>query len=244
MIRIFQALLKSIVDLLHPRMLMLLLLPPLGALMLWGGIGYAFWDQLLVISQSFGEKFLFIQSIPPWVTEWFALTPGSVATALAGLIALLLIIPLTILTSMLITSIAVMPIVLAHIAQKFPELEKRGKNALIGSTRNMIVSSIVYLILWVCSLPLWMIPGLSIALPLFLNGYLNYRLFAYDSLADFASPREIQVLLGRKRIDFLILGVITSALVLVPPLFLILPIYSALCFARYALLELKDLRSR
>jgi CysZ protein len=244
MIRIFQALLKSVLDLFHPRMLMLMLLPPLGALILWGSIGYIFWDQLLIFSQSFGERFLFSQSIPPWVTEWFALTPGSVATALASLIAFLLILPLTILTSMLITSVVVMPIVLGYIGGKFPELEKRGKNALVGSTKNMIISSVIYLVLWVCSLPLWMIPGLSIALPLFLNGYLNYRLFAFDSLADFASPREIQVLLGRKRIDFLILGVTTAALVLVPPLFLILPIYSSLCFARYAILELKDLRSR
>jgi hypothetical protein len=45
-------------------------------------------------------------------------------------------------------------------------------------------------------------------------------------------------------VDFWLLGVITSALVLVPPLFLILPIYSALCFARYSLLELQDYRKK
>lgn len=242
MIRIFQALGRSVIDLFHYKMLLLLFLPPVGSLILWGALGFLFWDQLLVFSHFFGEKFLFIQAIPPWMTEWFSITPSSVTTALAGVLAILLILPLTILTSMLITSVVAMPVVLRFVEAQFPKLEKKGRGAFIASTKNMIVSSVIYLVLWVVSLPFWMIPGLGVALPLLLNGYLNYRLFAFDSLADFASPREIQVLLGRKRIDFLLLGVMTSALVLIPPMFLILPIYSALCFARYALLELQELR--
>lgn len=244
MIRIFQALGRSFLDLFHPKMLMLLFLPPVGSLILWGALGYAFWDQLLIFSQFFGEKFLFIQDIPPWMMEWFSVTPSTVTTALAGILALLLILPLAFLTSMLITSVIAMPAVLAFVARKYPEVTKRGRGTFVASTRNMIVSSILYLVLWVISLPFWMIPGLGVALPLLLNGYLNYRLFSFDSLVDHATPRELQVLLGRKRIDFLLLGVMTAALVLIPPLFIILPIYSALCFSRYALLELRDLRSR
>jgi hypothetical protein len=242
MIRIFIALGRSFLDLFHWRMLLLLFLPPIGSLVLWGVLGYVFWAQLLAFSQFFGQKFLFIQDIPPWLMDWFSLTPASVTTALAGVLALLLILPLAVLTSMLITSIVAMPVVLRYVAGKFPNLEKRGRGAFVASTRNLIVSSVIYLVLWVLSLPFWMIPGLGVALPLLLNGYLNYRLFAFDSLADFASPREIKELLGRKRIDFLLLGVMISALFLIPPLFVILPIYSALCFARYALLELQEIR--
>jgi CysZ protein len=225
-------------------MLMVLFVPPLISLVLWGVLGYLFWDQLLAFSQFFGEKFLFVQKIPPWMMEWFAVTPKSVTEALAAVLAILLILPMTILTSMLITSIVVMPIVLRYVARQFPKLEKRGHNAVVSSTKNLIFSSIIYLVLWVVSLPFWMIPGLGVALPLLLNGYLNYRLFAFDALADFATPREIQLLLGRKKVDFLLLGVMTSTLVLVPPLFFILPIYSSLSFARYALLELSELRTR
>lgn len=244
MIRIFQALGRSLLDLFHYKMLLLLFVPPMLSLVLWGSLGYAFWDRLLVFSQFFGEKFLFVQDIPPWMMEWFSVTPSSVTTALAWVIAILLILPLVLLTSMLVTSVVVMPIVLTYVAGSFPNLEKKGRGAFVASTRNMIVSSLIYLGLWMISLPFWMIPGLGVALPLLLNGYLNYRLFAFDSLADFASPREMQVMLGRKRVDFMLLGVITSALVLLPPLFFILPIYSALCFARYALLELRESRVR
>jgi hypothetical protein len=242
MLRLFKALIRSLLDLFHPKMLLLLLVPPVLSLIVWGGLGFVFWDSLLTISQSIGEKFLFTQSIPPWMMEWFAVTPTSVATALAAVIAVLLILPMAVLTSMLITSVVAMPVVLAYVGKSFPGLEKRGSSVLVGSFKNLFKSSLIYLLLWLISLPFWMIPGLGVALPLLLNGYLNYRLFAYDALGDFASPRELKVLLNRKRVDFLLLGVITSALLLLPPLFLILPIYSALCFARYSLLELHDLR--
>jgi hypothetical protein len=242
MIRILQALGRSVLDIFHPKMLLLLFLPPLASLFLWSVLGYVFWDRLLVFSHFFGEKFLFIQDIPPWMMEWFSVTPSSVATALAGILALLLIMPLAILTSMLLTSVLAMPVVLKFVSSKYPDIAKKGQGALVASTKNLIVSSFVYLVLWVLSLPFWMIPGLGVALPLLLNGYLNYRLFAFDSLVEHASPGELKILLGHKRIDFLILGVVISSLVLIPPLFLILPIYSALCFSRYALLELQSLR--
>ncbi len=244
MIRLFQALGRSLLDLFNPRMLMLLLLPPVAALLLWGILGYVFWAQILSFAQFFGEKFLFIREIPHWATEWFAVTPDGVATALAGFLALLLILPMTILTSMLVTSVVVMPVVVQYMGKKFPHLEKRGRGVVIASTQNLVISSVLYIVLWLLSLPLWMIPGMSFALPLLLNGYLNYRLFAFDSLADFASPREVKFLMKKKRIDFILMGTIVSALVLIPPLFLILPIYSALCFARYGLMELNFLRTR
>lgn len=239
---IVKALLRSLLDLVHPRMLLLLLIPPLIALVVWGGLGVLFWDRLLEFSHVFSQKFLFTKEMPAWMIEWFAVTPESVAKGLAIVVSILLILPLTILTSMLITSLVVMPVVLKYLGRSFPDLQKRGSGVFVASIKNLIVSSLIYILLWVLSLPFWMIPGLGVALPLLLNGYLTYRIFVFDILGDYASVREIKVLSGRKRVDFLILGVIVSAMVLIPPLFLILPIYSALCFSRYTLLELQELR--
>lgn len=240
---IIKALFKSLLDLFHPKMLLLLFVPPLVALGLWGGLGYLFWDELLVLSHQFSQKFLFVQEIPPWMIEWFSVTPETVATGLAIIMAILFLLPMIVLTSMALTSLLVMPVVLSYMKQSFPNLEKRGSGVFVASIKNMVISSVIYICLWVVSLPFWMIPGLGVALPLLLNGYLTYRLFVFDVLGDYASLREIKVLSGRKRVDFLILGVIISALVLFPPLFLILPIYSALCFTRYTLMELQELRA-
>lgn len=244
MTRIFQALFRSVLDLFHPRMLLLLFVPPLLSLAVWIGLGYAFWDSFLGFSQSFTEKYFFSQQAPTWMTDWVSLSPDSVATALTVGIAFLLLVPLVILSSMLITSVVAMPAVLAYMGKYFPGLEKRGSGVLIGSVGNLVKASVIYLGLWLVTLPLWVIPGLAVALPLLLNGFLNYRLFAYDSLGDYASPRELKLLLNRRRVDFLLLGVLLSALVLIPPFFLILPVYSSLCFARFSLLELQEFRKR
>src|SRR3954468_21358997 len=85
MLQIFSCFFGSILDLFHPKMLLLLLLPPLIALLIWGGLGYLFWEQLLTFSHGFSERFLFTQEIPAWMIEWFSVTPQSVATALAGI---------------------------------------------------------------------------------------------------------------------------------------------------------------
>jgi CysZ protein len=240
--RIFYSLFRSIPDLFHPRLLLLLFLPPLAALFLWGGAAYLFWNQVLAVSSSFSQKFLFTQSLPSWMIEWFSVTPESVAAVLAFIVAMLLIVPLTVLTSMLLTSVFAMPVISRYMERFFPTLEKKGTGVFVVSVANIIRSSLIYLFLWLLTLPLWMIPGVGVLVSLLLNGYLNYRLLIFDALGDYASKEEIKILLKTRRVDFLLLGILTSALVLIPPLFLILPIYSAICFARLTMLELQELR--
>lgn len=217
-------------------------IPPMLALMLWGGVGYLFWDQLLIAAQQFGEKFLYLQQMPSWMTDWFSLTPQNITTALAGVVVILMLIPLVITTALVLTSQLAMSVAVSVVGRQMPQVEKKGKGQFVSSIKNAIIATIIFLVLWILSIPLWVIPGLSIALPLLFNGYLNYKIFSFDCLEAFANSRELKVLLGRKRIDFMILGVVTSSLILIPPLFLILPVYTGLCFARFSLLELQDIR--
>lgn len=242
MIRILQVLFRAFLDLFRPRFLALVLLPPVVSLLFWGLLAWVFWSQLLAVSQTWSQKFLFNQEIPAWVLEWFAVTPEGVTTFLAGMMVVLLIIPLTYLSSVLLTSLIVMPVVLKYMGLVFPDLEKKGSSAFVASTGNLVKCSVIYLILWLLTLPLWAIPGMSFAIPLLLNGWLNYRLFVSDSLGEYADSNEIRMLLKRRKVDFLLFGVIVSALLLFPPLFFVVPIYAALGFTRFALLELQDLR--
>ncbi len=94
MVRIFQVLWKSFIDLFHPRMLMLLLVPPMASLLLWGLLGYLFWDQIWSLSQSISEKVLFHPEMPKWILEWIKIDKSSIATAIAWSLSFLLIIPL------------------------------------------------------------------------------------------------------------------------------------------------------
>jgi hypothetical protein len=233
---------RAFLDLFRPKILMLLLLPPVIAFILWGGIAYLYWDQILRLAQSYSDRFLFSGDIPPWIIQWLNLSASTVATALAASIALLLIIPLALVSSFALTGILAMPVVLLTVGKDYSNLEKRGKISFSASMRNLVISSLVYLILWALSLPLWIVPGLGFALPLILNGYLNYRLFTFDALADYASKAEIEALLKEHRLDFLILGVVISIPLLFPPFYFILPVYSALTFTRYSLFKLENFR--
>ena len=239
---LIKSLLTSLVDLFRPRILLLVLVPPLGSILLWGLLGFLFWSQILGVAHIFAEKFLFAQQIPQWMIDWFSLTPATVALVLASGIAVLLIIPLAILTSVIVTSIFVMPVVIAQVGKSFPNLKKSGTGVFRASMSNMIKSSVIYLVLWGLTLPLWAVPGLGFAIPILLNGYLNYRLFVFDSLAEYATEKEIHEILKSKRIDFLLLGVITSMMIVFVVLYLILPVYTALCFTRLSLAELDEHR--
>lgn len=239
-----KALFHSFLDLFRPRILMLMFVPPVASILFWALMGYIFWGPILGFAAFFGEKFLFIQSIPPWMIDWFSITPDSVVTALAGILAILLIVPLAIITSLVMTSLLVMPVVISHVSKSFPGLEKRGSGVFRASVKNLVKSSIIYVILWVITLPLWMIPGVGFAVPIILNGYLNYRIFSYDALGEHASLDEIQALMKTKRVDFFLMGILVSAPMIVIFLYLILPVYGALAFTRLALTELQSLRQK
>lgn len=233
---------RAFLDLFRPKILMLLFVPPILSFILWGGVAYLYWDEILKIAQAYSDRFLFSGDIPTWVIQWLGLTSDSVATAVAAAIAVLLLIPLGLVTSFALTGILAMPVVLATVGRDYSNLEKKGKLKFSSSLKNLILSSLIYLIFWTLTLPLWLVPGLGFALPLLLNGYLNYRLFTYDALADYANRDEIEALLKKHRLDFLILGVILSIPLLFPPFFFILPIYSALVFTRYSLIKLERFR--
>jgi CysZ protein len=244
MMSILKSFSLAFLDLFHSRILALLFVPPIVSVVVWGGLGYIFWSQLLMLSQVFTRQFLFNQQMPTWMIDWFAITPDGVATALAAFVSIALLLPMVVLSSVLLTSVLAMPVVISRVGKDFPQLQKTGASTLIASVPNLVKASLIYLILWVLTLPLWMIPGLGVAIPILLNGYLNYRLFAFDTLGDYAGADEIRSLLARKRVDFLLVGVIIAVLYLILPLFLILPVYSALCFARFSMEELQEFRAQ
>ncbi len=239
--QILNALIHSLRDLFKPRMLLVLLLPPIVALTLWVSLSFLLWPAYSMMAQEWGTQLLGSREMPMWLTSWFSENNSSLAVFLAGFLGLMLVVPLIFLTSQLIASVFAMPMAVIQIHRSFPDVQMRGRAIIRNSLGNLIITGVVYLALWLLSLPLWM-TGLGFAIPLFLNGYLNYRLFAYEALVGIATPIELKKLMKKNRLDFLILGLVTASLVLIPPLFLILPIYTALCFTRYSFMLIQERR--
>ena len=232
-----EALAKAIRDFFTARMLGLVLWPLLGSILLWSLLGYFFWHDLVGGLQNLASvpalKNLFGDTVLHVVSEF------SVAVAL-----FLLLPPLVQATALLITATVAMPLMVEYVAQRdYPQLERRKGGSTAGSVWNALAATLVYLLLWLVTLPLWLFGIPAIVLPVLLNGWLNDRLFRYDALAEHASRDEYALLRSRAGGQFYLLGCVASLIQLVPLLNLIAPVYSGLCFIHFGCAALVRLRS-
>jgi hypothetical protein len=233
----------SLKDMFTWKIFILIFLPPVLSILLWGAFGIAFWKALVEFSNFFAEKFLYSQHLNDVLQTWFGISSSSVALGVAGIIAVLLLLPLIYLSSMILSSLIVMPTVVRTILPRYPGLKKKNEISIWATVKHSVICGVIYLALWMITLPFWPVPGMSLALPLILNGFLAYRLLVWDAIADLVSTGEMKQVLKRHRMDYLLLGVIIAAMIVVPISFLFLPAYSALCFAHMAMQDLQDIKS-
>jgi uncharacterized protein involved in cysteine biosynthesis len=94
------------------------------------------------------------------------------------------------------------------------------------------------------TLPLWLIPGMAIVLPVLLAGYLNYRGYSYDALSAHAGTDELDDVLVRERSGLYLAGIVAGLLAFVPVLNLIAPAYAGLAYIHYCLEALRRTRAK
>lgn len=102
--------------------------------------------------------------------------------------------------------------------RRFPLLEKKRGGTLLQSVAASLGATLVALVLIVLSIPLWLIPPLVMVLPPLIWGWLTYRVFGYDVLAEHASAEERRALLREHRIPMLAMGVVCGYLGAAPSL--------------------------
>lgn len=232
---LISALKLAFLSLLHPRMLALLLLPMGFSLLLWGGLAAWFWGDW---TSALGN-WLSTSTIGPYIEgiTWLA---GSAVTFLI----LLILIPLAYVTALLIVSVFAMPMMVRHVAQsRFPNLHLEHGGSNLGSAWNSFAALVIYLLLWLITLPLWLLSGpLALVFPVLLNAYLNQRLFRYDALAEHASKEEFTALMERSGKQLYLLGGMLGLLQYVPLLNFLAPVYIGLAFTHFCLDDLEKLR--
>ena len=79
-------------------------------------------------------------------------------------------------------------------------------------------STIAAIALLLASMPLWLIPPLVLVLPPLIWGWLTYRVFAYDALAQHASVEERRSVMAGHRAPLLAIGILTGYLGAAPSL--------------------------
>ena len=179
---------------------------------------------------------------PPatWLTAWGAEWLGK---ALATLGAWLLMLSASYLVAMLLTAIVVLPLLLNHLAASdYPDLARLGRDSVVAGAWNSVVAALLFIVGWVLTLPLWLIPGMALVLPLFWMAWLNRRTFAYDALAVHATDDEWRSLRRQHGGALLLLGLIMALLAYIPFMGLLAPSLAALAYLHLCLESLRRLR--
>jgi len=247
---------------LHPKVIMLSLLPLILMAVIVTGLGAMYWDLAVDTVRTGMEG----SPVIGWAWTWLGRVGlMNLKTVLAPLVIILAVTPVVMIMSLLAVSFMMTPALVSLVgARRFPNLERKRGGSLWQSVLWTLMSVILALGALILTLPLWWVPPLAILLPALIWGWLTYRVMTYDVLAEHASSQERIELMKRYRFQLLGMGVLTGAMGAAPSLVwasgalfaaafvILIPvavwiytlvfIFSALWFVHFLLLALSSLR--
>lgn len=221
---------RSLRDLTRPEVLWQALWPPLLALVLWIAVGVAVWTHGVALMQRI------VPGLPwtgwEWVAQWAA-----IFLLLAAFAALVYF------TAIVLVAVFALPRLVSLVAARdYPELGRHGENVFWGSLGNTLGAGAIFVIGFLLMLPLLLVPGALLVLPLLWGAWLNQRTFRFDALAEHATRAEMQRLLRANRSRFYTAGLGTAAAAHIPLLNLLAPALTALVFVHLGLAALRRQR--
>ena len=201
---------------LHPRVIALSLLPLMVSGGLVFGLMYFFWADANAAVRATLEGWHLVDSLLQWLDTMGLQAFRSVLTIIIVLAGVL---PVVILLSLLLVALCMTPAIVRLVAERrFPLLEKKRGGTLMQSLGASLGATLIALVLIVLSIPLWLIPPLVMVLPPLIWGWLTYRVFGFDVLAEHASAEERRALLREHRVPMLMMGVVCGYLGAAPSL--------------------------
>ena len=246
------------------RMLLLSVVPLLLSLALWGGLLYAGMQPVRDWLQAlFADYGLFETSGSILAT----LGLGFLQAFLVPLVAMFLLLPLMIVTSLLFIGVGAMPAIARHVSRvQFPALERKEGGSFMGSLGINLSGIVVFALLWLVTLPLYALAPVAIVVQAVLWGWLTARVMSYDALAIHASLEERRAIVRAQRRPLLLIGIVSGLLGALPGiawiggalfsavlfpvlavlsiwLYLVIFIFTGLWFQYFCLQALADLRA-
>jgi hypothetical protein len=246
------------------RMLLLSVVPLLLSLALWGGLLYTGMQPLLDwLRALFADYGLFATSGSILAT----LGLGFLKTLVIPLVAMLVLLPLMIITSLLFIGVGAMPAFARHVSRvQFPALERKEGGSFLGSLGVNLSGIVVFALLWLLTLPLYALAPVALVVQAVLWGWLTARVMTYDALAIHASLEERRTIVHTQRRSLLLIGTVSGLLGALPGiawiggalfsvvlfpvlavlsiwLYLVIFIFAGLWFQYFCLQALADLRA-
>jgi len=226
-------------SLMRPDIMWHLLWPTLLAFVLWLVVAVLVWGRAAELLLHFAQGL-------PWMSGWFVAgsTSASLLVGFTHVLLILLFLPLCLLTATVLISLLALPLMLDRVATTdYPDLVERRGGSQIGSVVNAVWALLLFLMVGLCSLPLWFIPGMGVVLSVFLSAWLNQRCYRYDALMRHADRNELRALPRQHRGGLYMIGATAGVLVFVPLFNLFVPALSGLAFVHYLLQALREARA-
>lgn len=206
--------------------------PAILALLIWIVLAFAFLGVVI--------DWLALQPPLSWLSGWGVAWLAHLLAAIGGWVVIL---AAAYLTAVVIAATVILPLLLRLLARSdYRDVAPLGRDSFIASTVNSLVAVVGYLGGWLVTLPLWLIPGAALVLPIMLLAWLNRRTFAFDALAAHATPAEWQEIKQRHAGSFYLLGLILALAAHVPFLGLFVPSFTALAYVHLGLSLLRGMR--
>lgn len=254
---------RAVAYCLHPRVIAFSLLPLILMVVLSFALGYLFWDAAVDAVMVGLQSLSLVQAFFGWLER---IGMEGLRTVLAPMLVLIMATPVIVLCCLLLVAVFMTPAMVALVGRRrFPELEKKRGGSLLVSVLWSLGSTLLALVVLVLSMPLWLIPPLVLILPPLIWGWLTYRVFAFDALAEHASADERRHILKEHRGTLLAMGIISGYIGAAPSLLwasgalfiamapLLVPVaiwiytlvfaFASLWFAHYGLAALQKMRA-
>jgi len=258
----FEAFWRAFAHLFHPRVLAWTLMPLvlMGAAI--GLAGWLGWEAAVDGVRAALERFELTNAAMQWLNSVGA---NSLRAMLAPIIVVALAVPLVVVGTLVLVGWLLTPLVVQFVARRrFTNLKRERGARWWHSVLWSLACAVAALAALAASLPLWLIPPLALVLPPLIWGWLTYRVFAFDALAEHASAEERRHLMHVHRWPLLAMGVgcgllgaapaliwgLGAAALILAPFFMIASVwlytlvfaFASLWFTHYTLAALERLR--
>ena len=201
---------------LHPRAMVLSLMPLLLMVALAWGASYWFWDQAVAGVKDVLETSSIFAMVWHWF-EWFGV--GDLKSVVAPLVVIFTVTPLVVVLSLVAVSVLMTPALVNWVAsRRFVGLERKQGGGFAASLGWSLLSVLLALLTLLVTLPLWLVPPLALVLPPLIWGWLTYRVLTFDVLAEHASREERLTITRDNRLTLLSMGVLTGLMGAAPSL--------------------------
>lgn len=234
--RVITAFFAALRDLREGRILALVLVPPVGAFVLWAALAWFYWSYWI----AWVDATLAATAVGQWIQSY---DPGWIVASLATLVLIALFVPLMLITVVVITELVAMPVVVHLVGERhFGTLEMQRGGTVMGSVWNAVRGILAFSLLWLVTLPLWLTGIGALLLPPLLSAWFTQRMFRYDALGDHASAAEYRRIVQGSSGRLFLMGLLLALLFYVPLVNIVVPVLSALAFTHLCLAELSRIR--